>query len=630
VKQKNRPATRVRAAVPQPLRVLAMDAKFALTAAAEGQASPSFELVAYTGRAIRQGWSRNPLVVDLAGMDTARQAVPVLWGHDASLDSVLGQSASVSSDGEQLIVAGELIGQGETAKAVLALARQGMKFQASIGADVGRIENLAPGETATVNGREFAGPLSIVRASALREVSIVLFGADANTSAAIAAEANDEDATMADDAKIETPVEAVKAVAEAPANVAVEMKAPAVDLDALAEKLAEKIRAERLTEVRAERPKAPAIHVIDTEAANSPKVVEAALCLAGGLQGAEKSYDPKVLEAADRRRRHTSLGEVLIEAARANGYTGPSRITDGNIREVLAGAFPTVQASGFSTHSISNVLAATYGKFLLQGFTAVESTWDMVASVRSVSDYKSVTGVRVNGGFEFEEVGNGGELKHSEASDETRSISAKLYGRLSSITMVDIVNDDLGALTVVPQRLGRGAAIKLNKVFWSEFQSNNATYYAKETAASGNALSITSLKTAASSYRKLTDPDGNPLGISPAMLLVPPELEITAAELMSGSLLITGESVTRTNVNVLAGRYQVVASSYLTSGTTWWLVANPGELPAMEVAFLGGQRTPTVQQADADFDTLGIQVRGHFSFGVAKAESRGAYRMATA
>ena len=114
------------------------------------------------------------------------------------------------------------------------------------------------------------------------------------------------------------------------------------------------------------------------------------------------------------------------------------------------------------------------------------------------------------------------------------------------------------------------------------------------------------------------------------MLLVSPENEITAAELMSGSLLITGENTTRTNVNVLAGRFQVVASSYLTSSSTWWLVANPGELPCMEVAFLNGVRTPTVQQADADFDILGIQVRGHFSYGVAKAESRGAYRMATA
>ncbi len=141
-------------------------------------------------------------------------------------------------------------------------------------------------------------------------------------------------------------------------------------------------------------------------------------------------------------------------------------------------------------------------------------------------------------------------------------------------------------------------AIKLNRDFWTEFALNNATFYQRETAAAGNALSITSLRTAVTSYRKLTDPDGNPLGMTPSMLLVPPELEITAAELMGGSLLITGENSTRTNVNVLAGRFQVVPSSYLTSATTWWLVMNPADLPCMEVAFLNGQRTPTVQQAE--------------------------------
>lgn len=583
---------------------------------------PTFELVAYTGAAIRQGWSRNPLVVDLEGMNTAKASIPILWAHERSLDAVIGRSTEIVNDGSQLVIRGELLAEGEIPEKIARLARAGIPLQASIGADAGNIENVNSGGVVAVNGREFAGPVSVVRASDLRETSVVLFGADANTSAAIAAEAN-EGVSMSEQLN-EKPVEAAAPQTEAATIVAAEQKveAPAVTAEDIANRVFEKIRAERLAEVRAERPKAPAVHVVDVAAASEPKVIEAALCLAGGLPGVDRLYDGKTLEAADRRRGHTSLGEVLVEAARANGYQGSARISAGNIREVLA--------SGFATHSISNVLAATYGKFLLQGFTAVESNWDMIASVRSVSDYKSVTGVRVTGGFEFDEVGNGGELKQAEAGDETRSIKANLYGRMSSITMVDIVNDDLGALSVVPQRLGRGAAIKLNKVFWSEFESNNATYFAKETAGSGNALAIGSLKTAAASYRKLKDGDGNPLGISPAMLLVSPENEITAAELMSGSLLITGENATRTNVNVLAGRYQVVASSYLTSASTWWLVANPGELPCMEVAFLNGQRTPTVQQAEADFDTLGIQVRGHFSFGVAKAESKGAYRMATA
>lgn len=598
---------------------------------ADEATKPTFELVAYTGASIRQGWSRNPLVVDLAQIDASRP-IPILYAHGKEmplLDSVIGKSVEAANDGSQLVLRGELIRGTPAADKLIALANAGVPLQASIGADVGSIENIAAGASVTVNGREFAGPISVARGAVLRETSVVLFGADSQTSAAIAAEAN-EVFPMSDQLN-EKPVEATAPSAEAPAIVAADPKpiVPAAGGDGagllaseVAELVMQRIREERVAEVRASRPSAPAIHVVDAAAANEPKVVEAALCLAGGLANVEKVFDQKTLEAADKRRSHTSLQEVLVEAARRNGYTGPARINDGNIREVLA--------SGFATHSISNVLAATYGKFLLQGYTAVEQTWDMIASIRSVSDYKTVTGVRLNGGFEFEDLGPSGELKSADASDETRTIKAKLTGRMSSITMVDIVNDDLGALTQVPARLGRGAAIKLNKDFWTEFQASNSSFYRAESAAAGNALSITSLRTATASYRKLTDPDSNPLGITPQMLLVPPELEITAAELMSGSLLITGENSTRTNVNVLAGRYRVVSSAYLTSGTTWWLVANPAELPCMEVAFLNGQRIPTVQQADADFNQLGIQVRGHFSYGVAKAEARAAYRMATA
>lgn len=601
------------------MNALNLNAELTIQAADAGKA-PTFELVAYTGAAIKQGWSRNALVVDLAGMNTLKASVPILWQHERSLDAVIGRSTEIVNDGNQLILRGELLADGEIPEKIARLARAGIPLQASIGADAGGIENISAGSVVTVNGREFTGPISVVRASDLRETSIVLFGADANTSAAIAAEAN-EGNDMSDELTT-SPVEASVPQTEAPAIVAVDPKpTQQIDANEIANIVLERIRADRLAEVRASRPAAPAIHVA-AERADGPTVIEASLCLAGGMANPEKYFDAKTLEAADKRRANTSLGEVLIEAARAGGYTGGNKIHAGNLREILA--------SSFGTHSISNVLAATYGKFLLQGYTAVESTWDRVASIRSVSDYKTVTGVRLNGGFDFEDVGPSGELKSADASDETRTIKAKLTGRMSSITMVDIVNDDLGALTQVPARLGRGAAIKLNKDFWSEFESSNSTFYRKETAAAGNALSISSLKTAMASYKKLTDPDGNILGITPAMLLVPPELEITADELMGASVLITGENATRGNVNVFAGRFQVVASSYLTSGTTWWMVASPAELPAMEVAFLNGQRLPTVQQAEADFNTLGIQVRGHFSYGVAKAEARGAYRMATA
>jgi phage major head subunit gpT-like protein len=233
-----------------------------------------------------------------------------------------------------------------------------------------------------------------------------------------------------------------------------------------------------------------------------------------------------------------------------------------------------------------------------------------------------MTSYRLNGGMKFEKVANGGELKNAAASDESRTISADTYGIMTSVTRTDLINDDLGALTAVPQKLGRGGALALNDAFWGEFQAGHGSWY---TSGRGNlestagALSLANLKKLATRFRKLKDPDGNPVAVDPRVLLVPADLEIAAAEIM-GSALLVGGSTAAPNVNVLAGRYQVVSTSYLSSAEDYYLVANPADLPAMEVAFLNGVQSPVVETAEADFNTLGVQMRGYFDFGVAKAE----------
>jgi hypothetical protein len=72
-----------------------------------------------------------------------------------------------------------------------------------------------------------------------------------------------------------------------------------------------------------------------------------------------------------------------------------------------------------------------------------------------------------------------------------------------------------------------------------------------------------------------------------------------------------------------------VRSSYLSnaaitgySTTAWYLLANPATLAVIEACFLNGQQNPTVESANADFDVLGIQMRGYHDFGVNLQEYR--------
>ena len=63
------------------------------------------------------------------------------------------------------------------------------------------------------------------------------------------------------------------------------------------------------------------------------------------------------------------------------------------------------------------------------------------------------------------------------------------------------------------------------------------------------------------------------------------------------------------------------------STKAWYVLAEPSDLPVIEVAFLNGKQQPTVERAEADFNVLGIQFRGYFDFGVALQDYRGGVKM---
>ncbi len=58
----------------------------------------------------------------------------------------------------------------------------------------------------------------------------------------------------------------------------------------------------------------------------------------------------------------------------------------------------------------------------------------------------------------------------------------------------------------------------------------------------------------------------------------------------------------------------------------WYMLAEPGVLPVVEISALGGRVEPTVETAQAEFENLGIQMRGYSDIGVAMFEYRGGVR----
>ena len=384
--------------------------------------------------------------------------------------------------------------------------------------------------------------------------------------------------------------------------------------------------------LRVSRPKAPTVHTAPPSNGVSASMLEAACALTARLDDAEKFYDESDLDAASKRfRGGIGLQELLMEVAWANGYTGRN-FRDS--REVLRFAFCRGIQAGFSSIDVGGILSNVANKFLLDGFYSVERTWRNICAVRNVTDFKTVTSYRLTGKDQYELVAPGGELKHGTLGEEKYSNKADTYGLMLAIDRRDVINDDLGALTAAPRRSGRGSGLKLNDVFWKTFLDNGAFFTAGNKnylTGADTALGIDGLTKAEVAFMEQVDTDGKPIGIMPSVVLVPPALSAIATQLNKSLELRDTNTNTRYPVaNPHQGKFRTEVSRYLSnskfpgnSGKAWYLLADANDLPVIEVAFLNGQESPTIETAEADFNVLGIQLRGYHDFGVALQDARG-------
>lgn len=378
------------------------------------------------------------------------------------------------------------------------------------------------------------------------------------------------------------------------------------------------------------------------------EVLEAAVCMAGGLETVEKQYTDQTLQTArDQFKNGISLHGVIGHCARQNGWNGHD--IKSNWYQAVKYAFRNhggdemyAAVTGPSTYSLPNILANIANKFLRIGFENVDQAWSKIAARRNFNDFKTATTAALTGSLLYKKLPPSGEIKHGTIGEVAYTNKADTYAVLLGIDRQSLVNDDLGALTSAGRRLGRGAALALNNQFWTIFLNNSSFFTAGNNnvaTGAGTVLSLTSLAQADSLFRMQTDPDGLPLGTMATILLTPPAIRITGLNLMNSTTVVSTTTANQPvpDQNAFVGAYEVVSSPYMqnstytgNSSTAWYLLASPNDLPVIEVGFLNGQESPTVETDAAEFNMLGIAMRGYYDFGVALQEFRGGVRMAGA
>lgn len=628
-------------ALPAQLNLTAT-AQIDVQAAAEGEAPPlpRFRMVGYTGGPMRVAGWKYPVILDLAGLSIPSQSRPIRFGHDPL--SGVGHTDNIRVEQGQLVAGGVVSRDTAAAREVVTSSKNGFPWQASVGASVEEHEFIKEHQQVTVNGKQFTGPLNVVRKSTLGEISFVDLGADGATSASVAANhstiaSGDGTQSHASGETQTIPTETAESIRAA--AVAETVRIAAVrricdgrfpDIEAQAIRDGWSAQRTELEVLREGRLPAPAIHC--REHVVTAQILEAACIQAGKCPRLEEEYDEQTLDEAHRQFKGSIIfQELFLEAAWANGYTGR---TFRDRKTVLRFAFGEGISAAASTIDIGGILNNVANKFLLEGFFNVERTWRNICAVRNVSDFKTVTSYRLIGKDEYEPVAPGGEIKHGTLGEEKYENRADTYGLMLTIDRRDIINDDLGAITSVPRKLGRGSGLKINDIFWKTFMDNAAFFLtANKNYVSGadSALSIDGLTKADVAFNDQVDSDGKPIGIMPAVLLVPTALSAMATQLYKSLELRDTTANTKFPVaNPYVGRFRAEVSRYLgnakfpgNSSKAWYLLADPNDLPVIEVAFLNGQESPTIETADADFNKLGIEMRGYHDFGVALQDARG-------
>lgn len=601
---------------------------------------PGFSMVAYTGGPMRLAGWKFPVVVDLAGLAIPSQVRPIRVGHDT--DKRVGHTNAIRIDDGKLVAEGLVSCTGRTAQEVVADARNGFPWQASIGAAVEQFEFVKDGQVVAVNGREFTGPVNIVRRSTLGEISFVDLGADGNTSANVAASAkeniimdgkdnkNDKNNQGKDAAKVEAqnhttgtdaggaaPDASVAAAADPVADMRAKASAETLRIDAIRRVCAGRhadIEAKAIGEgwdvtktelavLRAERPKAPTITV---GMEHSPvRAIEAGLCLRATKDEkfVEAQYGRDYLEGAQRYRR---MG--LVQAA--------AMYLQAEGKEVQLDSVANVQAA-LSTTSFPVLLSNIANKALLKSYTEFPSTALRWCGQGDLPDFKTQTRARLNLSGGLQEIGPDGEPKHLTAGDESVTVRLKTQALAFSIHRWDIINDDLGALTRLPAQFGSMSRRKIDDLVYTKLLANKLSDGATDLFSSGNKnyitgattlLSAEGLRKALETFRKQVDSQGHAIGIEPRYLIVPPELEFIARQLINSSSLqhvgaATAADKNNPTFNPFQGAYEIIVEPRLSnstysgySTTAWYLACDPAVCDTLEVDYLNGQRAPTINQ----------------------------------
>lgn len=561
----------------------------------------------------------------------------VLFNHDR--DAVVGHIEKVwleDNRGKALV----RFDTDEQSETIFQKVQSGTLQGVSVGYAIYRYEVLEDEDTKSTNGR-FNGPAYVVTDWEPLEISIVSVPADPTVGVGRSAEEihtsidTQEDNTRMDQEKTlevqavkSTPVETgitqedLQKAMEQERKRTSEITALFRDFDVEGADEAivmgvsvDEARAMVMDQLRA-RNKGVSVTMGEAESDKFRAAAQDAVLMAAGIPVVEPAPGAQELR-----------GHSMVELARESLQREGLQANFGDNMELARQAIN-------STSTFPAIMANLANKSVMVGFNEAETTYQIWAGKGSNRDFKEAARVALSEAGNLELVPEGGQFQQDFLGEASARTKVATYGKLFSLTRQAIINDDLGLFSKIATKYGSAAKRLVNKMVYAQLtgnvkmQDNVALFDSKHgnVAGTGEALSVKAIAKAITAMRRQKGITGDAtLNITPKYLVVPPELEMTAYQIVNSTAAVDG--VNSGVVNPYKGRFVVVADAELTDPDAWYLVADASQHDTIEVTYLNGVETPRLETRQG-FDVDGIEYKVAFDCGVSALDFRGVFKNA--
>lgn len=317
--------------------------------------------------------------------------------------------------------------------------------------------------------------------------------------------------------------------------------------------------------------------------------------------------------------RGLSVKGLATELLIRSGETGAYRMDE---KELL-------ERSLASTSALPGILGNVANKSLLAAYQEAPTTFEQFTVKGSNTDFKPAKRYRLSEAGALKRILENGEFVEDHFTEAEYGAVLGTFGRSFSFTREMMINDDLSALVTIPRMYALATRRGINQMVFEVLNG-----YDYPTAQVTNASSLTiakAIKSARSKMFKLKGLKGeSTLGLRPEMVVAPSDIDFELFQLFNSTAAVEG--VNSGVANPYRNLMKVVTDgeldmlNELNKVNNMYLIANPRAFQGIEVTYLQGRETPTIE-SQVQFNVLGIKYRVYHDVGVNMIDPIGIHKI---